>query len=316
MPDLESPQQTTDWAAQLAEQVCAVRLILHRPGCSRKLTKTQRETAARAFTAEPAALSASKKLLGRGDKAAADCSVLVCRARQFWIGLTYPYPAIKGVRLIRKEHVEQFDRHLSGLRKELDAAAAVMVEELPALRERAAQRLGDLYDEADFNAAWAGGWDILWDYPSLEPPESLAKIAPEIYERQRQAVAAQIQSAADAAEAAFAAQLGELVAGLRDKLAGDPQTGEKRKLTARAADGFKSFFERVKTMQVTGNAALTAMIDQAQAMVDGLDIGVVKDPASVLRDTAAKEFGDLAANIDAMLERMPGRKIRFDEGED
>ena len=39
------------------------------------------------------------------------------------------------------------------------------------LRRSARERLGELYNRADYPESLVGWFDVTWDYPSVEPPE-------------------------------------------------------------------------------------------------------------------------------------------------
>ena len=84
----------------------------------------------------------------------------------------------------------------------------------------ARQRLGRLYNTADYPSEVRGLFQVAWDFPSFEPPDYLRSISPELYEEERRRVAARFDEAVRLAEQAFATEFAKLLSHLTERLTG------------------------------------------------------------------------------------------------
>ena len=92
------------------------------------------------------------------------------------------------------------------------------------LRTDARHRLGDLFDSADYPPSLDNLFDVVWDFPSFEPPDYLRQLSPELYAQECQRVQARFDEAVQLAEQAFTDELANLVSHLTDRLAGKHRT--------------------------------------------------------------------------------------------
>src|SRR5439155_1080417 len=76
------------------------------------------------------------------------------------------------------------------------------------LKSTARRQLGDLYDANDYPPQLRGLFGIDWEFPSVEPPDYLLQLSPELYERERARVAGRFDDAVQMAEQAFIGELG------------------------------------------------------------------------------------------------------------
>jgi len=68
------------------------------------------------------------------------------------------------------------------LKQELEESVRRLDDEYSELRETARLRLGRLYNPADYPPSLAGMFRVRWDFPSIEPPDYLRQLHPDIYE--------------------------------------------------------------------------------------------------------------------------------------
>src|SRR5215831_8933507 len=88
-------------------------------GVQRALNAEQKAQAAQAFDAEGEFLSAGKKLLDTKHTAFRAVTAIRTKVTDYWKGLLLPCPE-PGVRLIRLDGVEAFDRTMADYKAELD----------------------------------------------------------------------------------------------------------------------------------------------------------------------------------------------------
>ena len=134
---------TTAPAERLRTTMAACRVQFTWWGVQRALTAEQKAQAARAFDAEGGFLSAGKRLLDTKAPAFRAVTAIRTRITDHWKGLSLPFPE-PGVRLIRLDALEDFDRQMADYRAELDDAVANLDRHFDELKRAAARRLGSL----------------------------------------------------------------------------------------------------------------------------------------------------------------------------
>lgn len=81
------------------------------------------------------------------------------RVLSFWKGVTLPYPE-PGIRLIRQDDLGVFETQMTTLRAELEEAVWRLDEHYAELRSSARDRLGRLFNPADYPASLQGLFSV------------------------------------------------------------------------------------------------------------------------------------------------------------
>src|SRR6516165_10184292 len=227
---LDAPNVRTTSENSPAENLrisnAAVRVSVRWLGVRKTLTPEQRNQAAEPFDATGDFLSARKKLLDTKHAAYKALTAVRGKVITHWKTMTLPYPE-PGLRLIKQSRIQAFDQQMADFRTELNTAVATLELSYPALQAAARQRLGSLYNANDYPATLEGLFGIDWDYPSVEPPDYLMQLNPEIYERERSRVAARFEEAVELAEQAFLSEFAKLVSHLTERL-GSEENGDRK----------------------------------------------------------------------------------------
>src|ERR1700758_2099217 len=113
----QSPAQT------LRSNMAAVRVSFTWLGTRKSLTPEQRAEAAQPFDAEGQYLSAGKKLLDTRHPAFKSVTAIRGKIASVWKSMSLPFPE-PGVRLIRRDQVENFSTSMTDYREELADAVA------------------------------------------------------------------------------------------------------------------------------------------------------------------------------------------------
>jgi len=305
---LEEPitQPSRSPAQRLRATMAAVRVAFTWFGTRKTLTAEQRAQAAESFGAEGAFLSAGKKLLDTSHPAFKAVTAVRGRVLNYWKGMSLPYPE-PGIRLIRQDDVAVFDVQMTTFRAELAEAVESLDRDYEALRNAARQRLGSLYNAADYPPTLRELFAIDWDFPSVEPPNYLRQLSPELFVQEQQRVAARFDEAVRMAEEVFLSELGKLVDHLSERLAGQEE-GRPKVFRDSAVENFSEFFQRFRTLNVRSNQQLEALIEQAQRAVRGVDPQELRDSQS-LRQQVATELSQVQSVLDQMLVDRPRRNI-------
>lgn len=301
-----STASTVTAARRLRTQMAAVRLSFTWFGVRKSLSSQQKEEAADSFGAEGKYLSAAKKLLDTTHPAFKSVTAVRGRALSLWKGLSLPYPE-PGIRLIRQDDVPVFDVQLTTLRAELDEAVAQLDEHYGELRAAARERLGRLYNPADYPDTLVGLFKIEHDFPSVEPPEYLRELSPELYRQEQSRVTARFEEAVRLAEEAFLAEFGKLVSHLTDRLSGNDD-GKPKVFRDSAVENLSEFFQRFRTLNVRSSEQLDELVEQSQRIVRGIAPQSLRDNQFLRQDVAA-QLSAVQATLDGLMVDRPRRRI-------
>jgi hypothetical protein len=305
LDSLETRWTSTTPAQHLRATMAAARLSFTWLGTQKSLTPEQRARAARTFDAEAPFVSAGKKLLDTRHTAYRAVTAVRGKIESYWKSLTLPYPE-PGVRLIRQDQLESFARQMTDFKDELDDAVANLDRHYAELKTAAVQRLGSLYNPADYPESLLGLFEVSWDFPNVEPPDYLMQLNPALYEQERARVAARFEEAVELAEQAFLDEFARLVGHLCERLSGGD--GEPKVFRDSAVDNLSEFFDRFRQLNVRSNEQLDALVSQAQRAVRGVEAQELRD-RQPLRERVATQLGQVQTALDGLLVDKPRRRI-------
>ena len=304
VPDI--PLDAEGPAQRLRRTAAAVRVTLHWWGVHRALTPQQKEEFGSVAAADTRFLTAGKKLVDVRHEAFRKLTGIKTRIGNYWRGISLPYVE-NGVRLIRQGDIEPFVHTLEGFRDELTQAEGDLNAAYDQVKADARRRLGRLYNPADYPAEIRNLFGVEWDFPSVEPPSYLMRIAPEVYEEERRRVAARFDEAVRLAEQAFATEFARLLAHLTERLA-DGENGRRQDFRDSAVNNLAEFFARFGDLNVRSNPELDALVEQAQAMVRGVTPQALRD-SDALRQEVASAMAQVRQQVEALITDVPRRRL-------
>ena len=305
----ESAVETTQpvsAAQRLRTTMAAVRLSIAWLGVRKTLSPEQRSRAADTFGAEGDYLSVGKKLLDTKHPAFQAVTGVKTKAISLWKGMTLPYPD-SGIRLIRQQDIETFDAQMQVIKAELEEAVSTLDEHYAELKSAARERLGSLYCESDYAESLSGLFDIAYDFPSVEPPDYLRQLRPELYEQECDRVTARFDEAVKLAEEAFTSELTNLVSHLTERLAGNDD-GKPKIFRDSAIENMQEFFQRFRQLNVGSDAQLDELVNQCQQIVRGIEPQQLRDRVG-LRQHVATELSGVQSVLDGLLVDRPRRNV-------
>ena len=305
---LDSPRTrpTVQPGDRLRATMAAARLSFTWLGVSKSLTLAQKSQAADSFGAEAKFLSAGKKLLDTSHPAFKAVTAIRGRMIAYWKAVSLPYPE-PGVRLIPQGAITEFDRQAVDLRSELDAAVTILDRHYDELRSAARSRLGDLFDASDYPPTLIGLFAIEHDYPSVEPPDYLRQLNPELYEQECRRVQSRFDEAVQLAEQAFLDELSRLVEHITERLSGQDD-GKPRVFRDSAVTNLTEFFERFRTLNVRSSDQLDELVARAQQVIGGVEPQQLRDSAA-LRSRVVNQLASVQSSLDGLLVDRPRRNI-------
>jgi len=293
-------------SARLRTTMAAVRVSFTWFGVRKSLSAEQKAQAAESFGAEGQYLSAAKKLLDTKHEAFQQVTAVRSQIISYWKGLSLPYPD-PGVRLIRQDDVSAFNARMTTFRAELEAAVDNLDDHFGHLRVAAADRLGRLYNPADYPPTLRGLFAVDFDFPSVEPPEYLLRLNPHLYDQERRRIGERFDEAVRLAEEAFVTEFGRLVSHLTERLTAGPD-GERKVFRDSAIGNLTAFFDRFKSLNVRSNADLDRLVETARQALTGVDPHIVRNSAS-LRQQVTTQLATVQSVLDGMLVDQPRRRV-------
>jgi hypothetical protein len=293
-------------AQRLRRTAAAVRVHFTWWGVHKTLTGQQKEEVGLAYGADSRLLTAGKRLVDVRHAAFRRLTSLRTRIVHYWRGLTLPYVE-DGMRLIRQTDIEGFVQSMTGFRDELVEAEANLNAVYDEVLADAQKRLGRLYNPHDYPDQVRGLFQVDWEFPSVEPPNYLARISPELFAQEQARVAQRFEEAVRLAEEAFVAEFGKIVSHLTERLSG-ADGGEPKVFRDSAVGNLREFFARFQLLSVRSNEQLDALVAEAQQIVQGLGPQDLRDNDGLRRHVAV-QLTKVQSELDGLLVDQPRRRI-------
>ena len=293
-------------ASELRQTMGAVKLSFSWLGTQRKLSDVQTKQAADTFHAATDLVTASKRLIDTKNATYRTLTALKSQASGYWRSMTLPYPQ-EGVRLIKQSDIAAFEDKMREFKEQLAAAASNLQLEYESIKEAAREKLGDLFNPADYPPTLEGVFDIKWEYPPVEPPNYLMTFNPELYQQEQSRIQERFETAVIMAENAFAEQLQEMIAHLIERLTDEPD-GTKKTFRTTAVENFKEFYDNFRRMNIRSNAQLEGLIRQANDIVSGVDVKELRKDGT-LRQNLSAQMSTVKSALDSMITNAPRRRV-------
>lgn len=302
----DPPRSRTHPARQLQATMAAMRLSFTWFGVRKTLSAEQKARAADAFDAQGEYLSAGKKLIDtRHEKFRAVTSIRH-QAASYWRAVSLPFPE-PGIRLVRQQELDSVNERMSEFRDQLIDAVETLNEHFEDLQSAARQRLGRLFNASDYPTTLIGLFDIAWEFPSVEPPDYLQQLSPDLYDAECQRVQARFDEAVQLAEQAFLSELAGLVSHLTERLSGSDD-GKPKVFRDSAIENLTEFFDRFRKLNIRSNNQLDELVNQAQQIVQGVEPQPLRDNP-VLRQQVTSQLAGVQSALDGLLVDRPRRNI-------
>lgn len=303
---LRAPNGRVNSEERMRESMAAVRLTFSWMGVRRTLTPQQRAVAADSFGAEGDFLSAGKRIVDTRHPSFKALTAIRGEAVSRWKSMTLPWPE-PGVRLIRRDQIEEFDNLATASSERLADAVAELDLHYEELRNTARERLGSLFNESDYPASLRDAFSMSWDYPSIDAPGYLRQVNPELYEQECNRIRSRFSEAVRLAEEAFIGELSELISHLSERLSGD-RDGKPKIFRDTVVSNLSEFFGRFQSLNVGSNSELNQLVEQAQSVLRGVRPNALRK-SNGLRQHVATQLSSVQATLDGMMVDRPRRNI-------
>jgi hypothetical protein len=192
-------------------------------------------------------------------------------------------------------------------RERLQEAARELAAQYDTIKSEAQRRLGTLFNASDYPQALDGLFDLEVSYPTIEPPNYLMALHPDVYQQEQARVRERFESAVELAEQAFATELQRLTAHLAERLTG-LHDGQPKVFRDSAVENLRDFFERFRRLNIRSSPELDALVEQAQQTIAGIEPQTLRD-SNRLRQMVARDFEQIQASVGELLVDRPRRNI-------
>jgi hypothetical protein len=293
-------------SARLRENFSACRLKFKWLGTSKSLSADQKNQAAEAFDADSASISAGKRLIDVKHDAWKALTSIKSQATKYWKENSLPYPET-GLRLIRQNRIEDFNSTFEDFREQLEAGVRMFDEQFAEIKEAARARLGSLFDASDYPSSIEDEFQIQWDFPSVDPPDYLRRLNPEVYAEQSRRVAQRFDEAVELAESAFVEELDQLVNHLASRLARDDD-GKPKVFRDSAVTNMSEFFTRFRELNIRSNDQLDVLVQRCESLMQGVQPQSLRDN-DTLRRSLSTNLSAVQSGLDQLVVDRPRRNI-------
>ena len=297
---------TNDAVHRIRNEFLACRVKFRWFGTSKSLSSDQKSRAAESFGADGTAISAAKRLIDTKHDSYRALTSIKSQINKYWRDSSLPYPEA-GIRLIRNNSVDAFNSSLLGYKNQLATAVVELDEHYWDLKEAARIRLGSLYDRNDYPSSLSNEFQVAWDFPSVDAPDYLRRLSPEIYRRECERVQSQFSNSVELATQMFQDQLAELVEHLVERLSSD-ESEKQKTFRDSTIENLNSFFTRFRQLNIGSDEGLSDLISQAQSVIQGVRPQQLRDNDS-LRQRIATQMSAVQSSLDGLMIDRPRRNI-------
>jgi len=281
-------------------------------GVRRSIEEAIKEQVAQSLDTHAEDLVASYKLFAKADLT--DVTSTKGALKAFWMSYTLPYIE-PGVRLLPHAQLQQFQLGMTPLMGNFATAVAELQGEMPQIKARRKEALGELYDETDYPDDVREHFSVSVSYPTLEPPGYLMKLDPALYQQEAARVKAQMTQAASLAETVFTAEMLKIVKNLRTSIANTAAGKQKCFKDSSANHVFKvlaDFQTKMAPFGIASDGPLSQCLVELKALVGNHNPSSLPEALrneEQFRTKAVEQFGKMEGSLTKMLEtRMTLRR--------
>lgn len=248
-----------------------------------------------------------RKMLINPEKLAATRAV-IARARLFLQQKALPFP-IKGLTLVPKDSITDIDAGLAAFKDEFFAEVQTFCGLYEFCRAEAKRNLDTLFNESDYPVSIQDKFKFEWRFLTLQVPGRNAILTPELYEKEKQKFQEMMAEARETAIMALRQEFQDLINHMVDRLTGE-ENGKPKVFKASMIEKFKEFFDSFNGRNLFEDDELAALVSNAKSIISGVTPDQLRHN-DFLRENIAATIGNLKTVMDANLEDLPRRKIRF-----
>lgn len=209
--------------------------------------------------------------------------------------------------------VETVDAELNEYRRKLAVEVALLAERYEGEIEKQKERLGPLFDRADYPTAAQvrASFGLDWNYVSFAAPERLETVGRALFERAQEKFARKMNEAYEEARLVHRETLRHLVGEVARKLAPPTEPGKTKVFKNTILDELVQFLDTFKVRDITDDVELDKAVARLRQLTKGMDPEQLRD-ADNLREQAFKQMTAAVGHLDKLV-KSGRRAISFGE---
>lgn len=231
------------------------------------------------------------------------------KARNYLRKISLPFP-IKGCVLVPKKLIPEIQEHLKEIEWHYNSAVEDFLYWYPQTVKDAKESLGELFDECDYptQEAVKNKFRFQWRYITIGPSVSRV-LPPSIYKEEVKKFRELMEQARSEAITALREEFVELVTNIADKLQ-NHDDGRPRRLRDAAVENLKQFLDNFSSRNIFEDAQLSELVEQCRGIISNTNANAIRGNTHV-REEVHLQMEKILAGIDASLEDLPRRRLRF-----
>ena len=231
------------------------------------------------------------------------------KARNYLRKISLPFP-IKGCVLVPKKLIPEIQEHLKEIEWHYNSAVEDFLYWYPQTVKDAKESLGELFDECDYptQEAVKNKFRFQWRYITIGPSVSRV-LPPSIYKEEVKKFQELMEQARSEAITALREEFVDLVTNIADKLQ-NHDDGKPRRLRDAAVENLKQFLDNFSSRNIFEDAQLAELVEQCREIITNTNANAIRGNTQV-REEVHLQMEKILAGIDASLEDLPRRRLRF-----
>ena len=231
------------------------------------------------------------------------------KARNYLRKISLPFP-IKGCVLVPKKLIPEIQEHLKEIEWHYNSAVEDFLYWYPQTVKDAKESLGELFDECDYptQEAIKNKFRFQWRYITIGPSVSRV-LPPSIYKEEVKKFRELMEQARSEAITALREEFVDLVTNIADKLQ-NHDDGRPRRLRDAAVENLKQFLDNFSSRNIFEDAQLAELVEQCRGIITNTNANAIRGNTQV-REEVHLQMEKILAGIDASLEDLPRRRLRF-----
>lgn len=231
------------------------------------------------------------------------------KARNYLRKISLPFP-IKGCVLVPKKLIPEIQEHLKEIEWHYNSAVEDFLYWYPQTVKDAKESLGELFDECDYptQEAIKNKFRFQWRYITIGPSVSRV-LPPSIYKEEVKKFRELMEQARSEAITALREEFVDLVTNIADKLQ-NHDDGRPRRLRDAAVENLKQFLDNFSSRNIFEDAQLAELVEQCREIITNTNANAIRGNTQV-REEVHLQMEKILAGIDASLEDLPRRRLRF-----
>lgn len=228
--------------------------------------------------------------------------------RRYLYGLCLPFDT--ALHLLPTKLIETVEARLTDYRTQRQELVSLFVSAYPRLCQQAAIRLRGVYNPQDYSTREEvfSAFSMGWQYLTFDAPEALKQISTDLFNEERNKIAARMEDAYEQSRLLLRQTMRELVGHLRERLEARADGAAKR-LHTTTLDGLKDFLRTFDLRNITDDAELSTIVAQAQNLLDPVEMESLRDSSRYAAEVA-EDLRGIEEAIDAnLLTDSPRRMV-------